>query len=912
MAYAPDNSSYFTAFLDEALTNSRVLGSAPGLSFNPSTAGGTATYSLIGLVGSLNTFNSTGILTVTAGGTSLAGRTLTGSSSIHVLNGDGVAGDPTFSVVDNTSVQKTNIYVDTSFIGTQAILNLIPGSNISLSGSNNIAANRIDVTINASGGGGGGGAPTDATYLLKTPNGSLTNALALSTITYGTANQGLLLGSSTGDLTAINMPDIPDAAYMLYSDGPNSLTVLAPPAGASILSFQGTFPNDKPQWIFYPLGLTYGGVGINSLAQGELMYGTGTDTVSVLPAPSQNSFLTFVGPGIPNAPQWANLPIGANLGGTGLTTQAAGLLPYYDGTTTMATVAAPGAANKILTSTSATAFGWAVPSFAPKSATYITINNETPFLPGSFELSTDSTINETIGTNSVTLGVVNGSSVQKIDVLGNGVFSSASTELNFVTSATNAANVTTALGRNVVTFDAIAGSSIQKVSVLQRGGSIVASANLDFVDGTNTTVSVTNVGGVARIAYNATGGGGSGTVTSVELTSPNGNLILSGTNPITTSGTIDINIGMPIFYDIVNANMSIGPTTLPTATGGGANTIYSRAGVPSLTTAARNVLIGDAPGKSITTGIDNIAIGKDPLNSLTIGVNNIAIGSGALGSFLGAGFDDSVICMGTSSGTLLTAAQQTVIIGHQSGAAATTALGTCIVGNNSFPTTTDINYLVAVGNNIQLFSGSTFNQAVFFGNGCSLGTGSHVGPTCLGGGAGVTATSGSRSATALGYNSNVTDTHQIQLGEDIGVSLSIYPYTASAAPTPLGASGQMVMWLDNATFLFTATSATNNRAKGAFVLAQKGVTTGTVSIGPGVNSVASVTSTIIDESGPGGTGTKVFLMARPVAPNSSWNPADTTQMVVQNMSNGVGFEILAVGTLSQTVYVDWFAVNSAS
>lgn len=52
-----------------------------------------------------------------------------------------------------------SVIVDTNgtVVGTQSIINIIQGTNMTITGSNNTGANRIDLTFAAAGGGGGGG-----------------------------------------------------------------------------------------------------------------------------------------------------------------------------------------------------------------------------------------------------------------------------------------------------------------------------------------------------------------------------------------------------------------------------------------------------------------------------------------------------------------------------------------------------------------------------------------------------------------------------------------------------------------------------------------------------------------------------------------------------------------------------------
>ena len=64
-------------------------------------------------------------------------------------------------------------------------VNLIEGTNITLTMADDPTNGEIDVTIDAAGGGGGGGAPTTATYITQTPDATLSAEQALSLLSTG-------------------------------------------------------------------------------------------------------------------------------------------------------------------------------------------------------------------------------------------------------------------------------------------------------------------------------------------------------------------------------------------------------------------------------------------------------------------------------------------------------------------------------------------------------------------------------------------------------------------------------------------------------------------------------------------------------------------------------------------------------
>ena len=80
--------------------------SGSGLSItNPTGASGNPTFQLTGVAASIAALSGTGMLALTAGGTTVAGRDLTGTSSqIDVTNGNGSSGNPTFSIASNPAL----------------------------------------------------------------------------------------------------------------------------------------------------------------------------------------------------------------------------------------------------------------------------------------------------------------------------------------------------------------------------------------------------------------------------------------------------------------------------------------------------------------------------------------------------------------------------------------------------------------------------------------------------------------------------------------------------------------------------------------------------------------------------------------------------------------------------------------
>jgi len=85
------------------VTARQLAVSGAGLSVsNADGTGANPTFQLTGIAAAMANLSGTGMLALTAGGTSVSGRTITGTANqINVANGTGASADPTISIVDN-------------------------------------------------------------------------------------------------------------------------------------------------------------------------------------------------------------------------------------------------------------------------------------------------------------------------------------------------------------------------------------------------------------------------------------------------------------------------------------------------------------------------------------------------------------------------------------------------------------------------------------------------------------------------------------------------------------------------------------------------------------------------------------------------------------------------------------------
>ena len=91
------------------VTARQLATSGAGLSVsNADGTGANPTFQLTGIAAAVANLSGTGMLALTAGGTSVSGRTITGTANqIAVANGTGASADPTISIVDNPVLPGT-------------------------------------------------------------------------------------------------------------------------------------------------------------------------------------------------------------------------------------------------------------------------------------------------------------------------------------------------------------------------------------------------------------------------------------------------------------------------------------------------------------------------------------------------------------------------------------------------------------------------------------------------------------------------------------------------------------------------------------------------------------------------------------------------------------------------------------
>jgi hypothetical protein len=81
---------------------------------------------------------------------------LQSNGTMNITNPNGVAGNPVFSVLNDTSLQQVIVDLNGINQSQRSTLNFINGSGIGLNIQDNAGLNRTDITISSTGGGGGG------------------------------------------------------------------------------------------------------------------------------------------------------------------------------------------------------------------------------------------------------------------------------------------------------------------------------------------------------------------------------------------------------------------------------------------------------------------------------------------------------------------------------------------------------------------------------------------------------------------------------------------------------------------------------------------------------------------------------------------------------------------------------------
>src|SRR5882672_2513210 len=138
------NAKYVLLSPNSQLANGSVLTAAPGISITQN-AGQVLIAPSSELAGIQQLFSGPTGMVVNLGGGIYDTRDLISDATINIVNGSGVGGNPTFNVIPDTSVQRTNVQLHGIFQSRKSQMNFIPGGGIGINILDNPSQNRTDI-----------------------------------------------------------------------------------------------------------------------------------------------------------------------------------------------------------------------------------------------------------------------------------------------------------------------------------------------------------------------------------------------------------------------------------------------------------------------------------------------------------------------------------------------------------------------------------------------------------------------------------------------------------------------------------------------------------------------------------------------------------------------------------------------
>ncbi len=206
-------------------------------------------------------------------------------TGVGLIGGGDLTANRTLSVVDDSTTQRVRVYSGGVMAGTRPGINLIPGSNVTITAADNAAANRIDVNIAASVAGGGGGLPDPGVSGLVAR--TALNTTAARQIE-GTPNRIIV---SNGDGVS-NNPTLDIGTDVVTVAGVQSLLnkTLVTPTIASFANAQHAHQSTAGGGVLDAAAIATGaipanrgGTGLQAYNVGDILYAAGTSTLLRLP-----------------------------------------------------------------------------------------------------------------------------------------------------------------------------------------------------------------------------------------------------------------------------------------------------------------------------------------------------------------------------------------------------------------------------------------------------------------------------------------------------------------------------------------------------------------------------------------------------------------------------------------------------
>lgn len=185
--------------------------------------------------------------------------------------------------------------------------------------------------------------PPASSIVVDPKTGQITGLWYNYLVNFGSNVAGFLLASN-------NLSDVANAATARSNLGALGAT------GATTITTLGTIVTGT--WNATTIGVPYGGTGLTSCAQGDLVYGSASNTFSKL-AKDTNSTRYLSNQGTSNNPSWnqVNLAngvtgtLGVGNAGTGLTTYTQGDILYASASNTLSALAKNASATRYLSNT---------------------------------------------------------------------------------------------------------------------------------------------------------------------------------------------------------------------------------------------------------------------------------------------------------------------------------------------------------------------------------------------------------------------------------------------------------------------------------------------------------------------------------------------------------------------------------
>lgn len=386
--YAPATSEFLLRTADvDNLPNAYVLDAREGLRVYADAAN----Y-VLGTTGNLYSLanmpvGTNGLLAYNANtNTTTATYLAAADTTITIANSTGVGGVPTLSVNPDTSVQQINVLSEASLISIRPAINFIGTNGSIVTVEDDVGNNRCNITIDSAI--GSDKAPSDAKYIVQTPNSGLSAEQALSALATGivknTTTTGVLsiavagtdylspsaLIPTTQGGTGSNIPSVVNGDLLIGNStttphfetlalGSNGQVLSIVSGAVAWVSGGAGAPGDAKYIVQQPSGGLSAEQALSALATGIMKSTTTTGVVSIASLGTD-----YYGPGTIIPVTAGGIGFDPTVATGDLLVGVGGPFPYFD-------VLAPGSEGKVLSIVSGVPAWATASSGAPTNAQYI-------------------------------------------------------------------------------------------------------------------------------------------------------------------------------------------------------------------------------------------------------------------------------------------------------------------------------------------------------------------------------------------------------------------------------------------------------------------------------------------------------------------------------------------------------------